>query len=113
MTYNHELDMERLYEMYSSGLHSVKHTHNIGHIEVVGHNVPETIPIKPPLPTPPAPIPPTPEPPSDHHHHKHKHKDSPWDTFVEGLEEGGQVLDDVFMGHEANGAGGLHTDTGK
>jgi len=105
MTYNHELDMERLYEMYSQGIHSVHNTHNVGHIEVLGPNIPQTVPIRPPLPTPPSP---SPEPPSEHHNNHH-HKDKWWDTLRKGLEEGGKVLD-PYNDHQS---GGLDIHTGK
>ncbi len=116
MTYNHELDMERLYEMYSQGIHSVHNTHNVGHIEVLGPNIPQTVPIRPPLPTPPSP---SPEPPSEHHNNHH-HKNKPWDTFKNGVdtfrkgfEEGGKVLADVADPYKDHQSGGLDIHTGK
>lgn len=75
MSYNHEAEMERMYETYSAGIHSIHHTHNVGHISVIGHNPPGYEPSKPPLPTPPTPNPNPPDPDGNHHkHHKHKNK---------------------------------------
>lgn len=116
--YNHEREMEKLYEMYSSGILSAHHTHNVGHIAVIGHNPATKTPVKPPTPTPPSPIPPTPSPtppspgpPGEHHHKKH-HKDNYWDIFKKGFEEGGSVIADTFDPYKDHGSSGLDIHTG-
>ncbi len=102
--YNHEREMEKLYEMKSLGILSTHHTHNIGHILVIGHNPATNTPTKPPSPIPPSPIPPSPLP-EDHKGKKKHHNNA---SFL-GITEG--VID--FLESPAHGNGSLHSETGK